>query len=304
MPLLEKLLWVVVLIIGATLYGLLTAGIVRKIMARIQGRIGPPLWQPIIDLIKNATYRTAINHGPMYFLGPVFRNAGAVGLFLVIPVVVGVERYENFSGTGDLLLAMYFMFFGSLGMALGAASGGQPHSPMGASRGLQQMTSYEVPFVLAVVALAASAGSFDIGSIVRAQAGGIGHWNLFVHPFASIAAFIALLGMNGYSPFDIVGAPQEIPVGPMTEYNSGFLSLLGSGRAIFAIAKMVLFYDLFLGGASNLAIGILKVFIIYLWTVFVGAVFPRFRTDQSVRFFLAWPTAAGIVAVVLVMWKG
>ena len=158
--------------------------------------------------------------------------------------------------------------------------------------------------MLAVVALAASAGSFDIGSIVRAQAGGVLHWNLFAHPFAAIAAFIALLGMNGYSPFDIVGAPQEIPAGPMTEYHSGYITVLGTGRAIFAIAKMVLFYDLFLGGASNIPIAILKVFIIYLWTVIVGAVFPRFRTDQSVRFFLAWPTAAGILAVVLVMWKG
>lgn len=304
MPLLKQIAWSALMVFGATLYGLLIMGIVRKVMARIQGRIGPPLWQPIIDLIRTATVRTAISHGPMYYLGPVFRNAGAVGLLLVIPIVVGVPRYENFSGTGDLLLAMYLMFFGSLGMALGAASSGQPHSPMGASRGLQQMTTYELPFVLSVVAIAASVGSFDFASIVHAQSGGVLNWNLFAHPFAGIAGFIALLGMNAYSPFDIIGAPQEIPAGPMTEYHAGYITLMGSGRAVFAIAKMVLFYNLFLGGAATLPEAIIKIFAIYLWTIIVGAVFPRFRTDQSMRFFLAWPTAAGVIAVVMVMWKG
>jgi len=301
MPFTLKLMWSLLGVAGAIAYGLVTGGIIRKVMARIQGRIGPPIHQPFIDLAKVLFQRTATQHGIMFYLAPIFRAAGGIGVYLLIPVVIGVPALENFSFAGDLLLVMYFMFFGSLGMALGAAEGGHPHSPIGISRGLSQMTAFELPFALAVVALAADAGSFSIHEIVMAQQGGVLNWNLFANPLAAVAAFIAFLGMNMYAPFNIVGAPQEIPVGPPTEFNSTFLSLLMTGRAIFAVAKMVLFMDLFLGGAHSLVEALVKTFLIYFWSVFVGAVFPRFRTEQSIRFFLGWPTAAGVAAVVLVM---
>ncbi len=301
MSLAIKIAWSLLNVLVAIAYGLVTYGVVRKTMARIQGRIGPPIYQPFIDLGKVIFLRTATSHGVMFFLGPIFRFVGGVGLFLVLPVIVGVPALENFSFNGDLLLAMYFMFFGSLGMALGAAEGGHPHSPIGIGRGLSQMTSFELPFGLAVVALISVGGSFSVTEIVQRQQelGGVLGWNLFQQPFAAAAAFLALLGMNMYPPFNIVGAPQEIPVGPPTEYNAVFQSLMMSGRSIFAIAKTVMFMDLFLGGATSIPEAFLKTFCIYMWTVFVGAVFPRFRTEQSIRFFLGWPTLAGVVAVLL-----
>jgi NADH-quinone oxidoreductase subunit H len=152
------------------------------------------------------------------------------------------------------------------------------------------------------VALVASVGSFNVTDIVAAQQGGWTHWFMFSNPFATAAAFIALLGMNMYAPFNIVGAPTEIPVGPPTEYQNTYLSLMMIGRSSFAIAKMVLYMDLFLGGANSVAEAILKVFVIYFWSVFVGAVFPRFRTDQSVAFFLRWPTVLGVAGVLLTQW--
>lgn len=303
MPLATKIAWSLLGVLVAIAYGLTIGGIIRKVMARIQGRIGPPVWQPFIDLGKNLFMRSATHHGVMFYLGPVFRAAGGIGLFLLIPVIVGDPRFSNFSFSGDVLLAMYFLFFGSLGMALGAGEGGHPHSPIGIGRGLSQMSSFELPFGLAVIAVAAQAGSFSIAEIVASQQGGVLHWNLFANPFASIAAFLAFLGMNMYAPFNIVGAPQEIPVGPPTEYNSQFLSLMMAGRAVFAVAKMVLYMDLFLGGAHSIPEAFVKTFLIYFWSVFVGAVFPRFRTEQAVRFFLGWPTAAGIAGVLLVMFR-
>ncbi len=303
MPLVTKILWSIVGVFGALAYGLAIGGVIRKVMARIQGRIGPPVWQPYIDLGKNLSLRTATHHGVMSFIAPIFRAAGGIGVFLLVPVVIGVPALENFSFSGDLLMVMYFIFFGSLGMALGAAEAGHPHSPIGISRGLAQMSSYELPFALAVVALAAQAGSFSIREIILAQQGGWLHWNLFANPLAAAAAFLAFLGMNMYAPFNIVGAPQEIPVGPPTEFNSQFLSLLMVGRATFAVAKIVLYMDLFLGGARSLPEAFVKTFLIYFWSIFVGAVFPRFRTEQSIRFFLGWPTIAGIAGVLLVIFS-
>ncbi|MBN2799276.1 MAG: NADH-quinone oxidoreductase subunit H [Deltaproteobacteria bacterium] len=301
MELLLQILWSSIGVLIAVAYGLLTGGIVRKLFARIQGRVGPPVYQGFIDLGKNFFVRDNISHGPMFYFGPALRTAGGVGIFLFIPAIVGWAPGENFSFAGDLLLVMYFMFFGSLGMALGGSAGGHPHTPIGAGRGLSQMTAFEVPFILAVIALVADTGSFSVHDLTLAQAGGFLEWNLLTHPFAAAAAFIAMLGMNGYAPFNVVGAPNEIPVGPMTEYQGGFIATLGTGRAIFAIAKMILFMDLFLGGATSILEAFIKVFVIYMWSVAVAAVFPRYRVDQSMRFFLGWPALIGVVAVLLAL---
>ena len=78
----------------------------------------------------------------MFYLGPVFRLAGGLGTYLFMPVVYGFVMFENFSFSGDLLLVMYFIFFGQLGMALGAGESGHPYSPLGVSRGLAQRNNF------------------------------------------------------------------------------------------------------------------------------------------------------------------
>ena len=163
------------------------------------------------------------------------------------------------------------------------------------------MTSFEFPFALAMIALAAQTGSFSIASIVEAQQGGVLDWYMFQNPLAAIAAFVAMVAMNMYSPFDIVGAPQEIPVGPRTEYNAAFLSLMMSGVAVFTVAKVVLFVNLFLGGADGILEFVVKTFAVYFWSVFIGAVFPRYRTEQAIRFLLKWPALTGIAGIGFVM---
>jgi NADH-quinone oxidoreductase subunit H len=56
--------------------------------------------------------------------------------------------------------------------------------------------------------------------------------------------------------------------------------------------------DLFFGGATNLLVLMVKTWAIYMVPVFVGAAFPRYRIDQSIRFFLRVPTLIGIAAVI------
>ena len=283
-----------------TNYGLILNGIVRKIIARVHGRLGPPVWQPYLDIIKTYGKRTVVSHGIMFLLGPIFRLAGGVGTYLFIPAIFGSAVFSNFSFSGDLLLVMYFVFFGQLGMALGSGEGGHPYSAIAVARGLSQMSAFEFPFSLSVIALAIQYHTLSITEIVAAQQGGILHWNLFTNPFAAIAAIISLLGMNMYSPFDIVIAPQEIPIGPPTEMQSGLLGMLQTNRGVFNAAKLILFMNLYFGGATNIWIMVLKTFAIYMISVFVGAAYPRFKTEQSIRFFLKVPLIIAILAVIYV----
>ena len=295
-----KIIYAFISLSVATIWGLLLGGIAMKVVARAHGRFGPPVWQPILDIIKNNARRTSISHDIMYFLGPVFRMAGGMGTFLFIPFIFGSSVFGNFSFAGDLFLVMYFIFFGQLGMALGAGESGHPYSAIGVARGLSQMTAFELPFALSIISLVIQYDTLNITDIVAAQQGGILNWTLITNPLATIVALISLQGMNMHNPFSIVIAPQEIPIGPPTEYHSNFLGLLQTNRGLFNIAKLALFMNLYFGGATNLAIMILKTFLLYMITVIIGAAFPRFRTEQSIRFFLGVPTILGILAVIIV----
>jgi NADH-quinone oxidoreductase subunit H len=281
-------------------YGLLLTALMQKIGARVGRRHGIPIWQNYIDLIKNYSIRSSITHGVMFYLGPVFRLTGGVGLLLFVPTIFGSEMFSNLSFAGDLILALYFVFFGTLGMALGAAESGHPHSAIGISRGLSQVTTAELPFALAVFAVALQYETLSVTEIVAAQQGGVLHWTLFTNPLAVAAAMLSFLGSMMRPPFDVVLAPQEIPIGPPTEYHSSYLALMQTNRVIFPIAKIVVYMNLFFGGAASWPVFFLKVFLIYLFSVFVGVVFPRFRVEQSVRWFLIWALPLGIAAILVV----
>ncbi|MGB9355254.1 MAG: NADH-quinone oxidoreductase subunit H [Azonexus sp.] len=281
-------------------YGFLLGAFIQKIGARAGRRHGIPVWQNYLDIIKNYGQRSSITHGVMFYLGPVFRLSGGVGLLLFVPTIYGSYMFSNLSFAGDLILALYFVFFGTLGMALGAAESGHPHAAIGITRGLSQVTAAELPFALAVFSVALQYQTLSVTDIVGAQQGSFLNWTLFTNPLAVTAAMLGFLGSMMRPPFDVVLAPQEIPIGPPTEYHSSYLALMQTNRAIFPIAKIVIYMNLFFGGADNWASFFLKVFLIYLWSAFVGVCFPRFRVEQSIRWFLIWPVPIGLLSILVV----
>jgi NADH-quinone oxidoreductase subunit H len=186
-----------------------------------------------------------------------------------------------------------------LGMALGASDGGHPNSVIGITRGLGQFTTVEVPLTLAVISIALQYNTLSISEIVAAQQGGFQNWTLVTNPLATTAAMLSLLGLFSNAPFNLVKAPNEIPIGPPTEYHSAFLGVLRTNGAILHVVEAALFMNLFFGGATNWVEFIVKTFLIYFWSVFVGVVSPRFRIEQSVTWFLKVPLLIGILAVII-----
>lgn len=296
-----KILFVLIGLFIILNWGLIMTGLIRKVIARVGMRRGIRVIQPYINLFKNYSIRSQLSHGTMFYLGPVFRLSGGVGIFLFMPLIHGSELWSNFAFTGDLILIAYFMFFGMLGMALGAGEGGHPYSAIGISRGLAQFTAIEVPLTLAILSIAIQYKTLSISEIVAAQQGGIQNWTMVTNPLATLAAMLSFLGAMGHSPFNVVMAPQENPIGPPTEYHGTFLGVLQSNRAILHVIEAVLYMNLFFGGATNWGVLIVKTFLIYFWSVFVGMVFPRFRVDQSVPWFLKIPLLIGIASIVIFM---
>ncbi|MGM0574037.1 MAG: respiratory chain complex I subunit 1 family protein [Bacteroidota bacterium] len=301
MDLLTRILYTLLGLFIILNWGLLMTAIMRKLTARVGRRIGIRWYQPWINLVKLYSNRNSISHGTMFQLGPVFRLLGGVGLVVFMPLIYGSEHFSNFSFAGDLILILYIKFFGMLGMALGAGEGGHPYSAIGVSRGLSQVTAVELPFTLAVIVLAIQYNTLSIHEIVASQQGGVLNWTLFTNPIATLAALLSMLGIFMHSPFDLIKAPNEIPIGPPTEYHSSYLGILRTNAAILHVIEAVLFMNLFFGGATSWIMLIIKTFLIYFISIFVGVVFPRFRIEQSVSWFLKVPLILAIIAIILIL---
>ncbi len=296
-----KILGFILTPIVAFIVGVLYGGIVRKITARIQNRVGPPIWQNLLDITKLYSKRTAVHHGVMQHLGPVFAITASVTSLFFIPVLKDSALFANLSFDGDLIFLLYMMVFGSLGMALGAGETGNPNSAIGVARGLSLMVGYEIPFVLALVALMIQFQTTSIHDLMEVQKG-FSSWLIFQSPFAFLAGILAFLGMMHYAPFDVPIAPSELASGPVSEFGGKYLALMMTSGSIFTFAKLVLFTDIFLGGAEDLITLLIKTFALYMIPVITGIVNPRYRTEQAIRFFWKWPTVFGIIAILIVVW--
>jgi len=289
--------------------GMTYGGIVRKLTARVQNRYGPPVYQNFLDLLKLQSKKTNIAHGFMGHMAPAWIIIAAVTVLMFVPILNGNLWFPNLSFHGDLIFLLYMMVFGSLGMALGAGQTGNPNSAIGVTRGLSQMVGYEIPFVLALVALMIQFKTTSVQDLAQIQHE-TGVWNIFANPFAFLAALLASLGMFRYSPFDIVGAPAELASGPISEFGGKYLGTMMSGGAVFAFIKLTLYVHLFFGGAGNpddtgilatlsgIGILLIKTFLLYMVPVFYGWINPRYRTEQAIRYFWGWPTALGIIGLI------
>jgi len=278
--------------------GMLYMGLRRKITARIQNRFGPPVYQNFIDVMKLWSKKSAINHGFMQHVAPLWMIATAITTLMFIPILNnGSDFFVNLTFDGDIIMLLYLMVIGSLGMALGAGQTGNPNSAIGVSRGLTQMVGFEIPWVMALVALMIQHKTTSIAGLMDVQQQ-TGTWLMFSSPFAFLAALLALPGMFRYSPFDIVGAPAELASGPISEFGGKYLGTMMTSGSIFAFVKLTLYVDLFMGGASNLGVLLIKTFVLYLFPVLWGVTSPRYRTEQSVKFFWGWPLFFGVLGLI------
>ncbi len=297
MDLLIKILGALATVVLAFTVGMTYGGLTRKVIARIQNRIGPPWYQNFLDNLKLILKKEAVHHGFMQHVAPLWLIAMSITTLMFIPILKDGAWFTNFNFDGDLILLLYLMVIGSLGMALGAGQTGNPNSAIGVTRGLTQMVGFEIPWVMALVALMIQYETTSITGLMDA-AEAQGTWLVFSSPFATIAAILAMPGMFRYSPFDIVGAPAELASGPVSEFGGKYLSTMMTSGAIFAFVKLTLYVDIFFGGASNLVELVVKTFILYMFPVLWGAVSPRFRTEQAVKFFWGWPVLFGIIGLI------
>jgi len=291
-----KIIQIILSPLLAFIVGIFFLGLGRKIMARIHWRYGPPLLQPVIDIIKLFS-QGSVSHGGIFNLGLILSLAGSIVVVLFIPFG-GICPLKS---SGGLLVILYLMLFAPLGMALSGGEGANPNISIGISRKLILSLGYEVPLLLILLAVMTHYRTISIVEVVKVQQGS--GWALISLPLflSGIAYFLILPAILGMRPFDMVQAPQEIASGPMVEYGGKYLALATIEHAFALFIGLSLFVNLFLGG-GNIIIFFLKMLAIFIAGLFVNAVFPRLRIEQAIRYLWRWPTLLAFVGLIITLW--
>jgi len=276
--------------------GLLFMGIARKIVARIQKRYGPPVYQPYLDVLK-LFGKDAITHGFIFDFGAIMALGGVIATLFFIPL----GSWQLYSMEGTVILVIYLLAIASLGMAMGTVGSGNPQASVGISRALMQMLGYELPYLVILFALIYRYQTSSVWGLMQAQAGSFLNWNLFAYPLMAAVAFVVLIGMMGKKPFDSMIAPSEIGSGPVVESGGKYLGMLLLQKSITIIIELALFVNLFLGGAENILIFTFKMLIVWVLATMFGSLFPRFRIEDGIKFFWKWPLGIAILQALYII---
>ena len=286
--------------------GLLASWIDRKVTAKVQYRVGPPLLQPLIDIVKLLGKETLIPAGSSkitFLMAPVI---GLASVILVSTLLWINNIYPAKSFLGDLIVVLYLLVIPSISIIIGGFASRNPLASLGSSREMKLILSYELPFILAILVTVIKSGfTFRLGEILTFQAQNGAFVRSWSGTLALIVAIICMQAKLALVPFDIPEAETEIVGGPLIEYS-------GSGLAIYRLMKNMLMFTVpffliivFIGGLRfdgiHLLYGVLKyIGLVALMTV-IRNTNPRVRIDQAVKFFWGPVTIIAIIAVILAL---
>ena len=316
------------------LVGLFLAGVDRKIVAKMQKRVGPPVLQPFYDFFKLCGKETivpaAANKG-MFLAAPLVGLASLIVLQMFIPVF----SFSAFSTMADVIVILYLLLIPALSMILGGAASGSPYAGVGLSREMVTVIACELPLVLVLLAIAKAVGNatgsglvFSMSEIIRYQlASGSLIGKVSMIP-AAIAFLLIIPGETGSHPFDTAEAETEICEGLLAEYSGAPLAVYKLSHSIKVLTLESLFVALFLGGIvggirtlvgsfglsaavtgmiSGLLGAIVLVLICIVITILfislVHAITARLKIEQVFKYY--WTVVTGLALLSLVLaWYG
>ncbi|HXK11009.1 MAG TPA: NADH-quinone oxidoreductase subunit H [Vicinamibacteria bacterium] len=231
-------------------------GLVRKAKAAFQIREGPRLLQPFFDLVKllGKERMRSTTASWVFAAGPRVYFASMVAATALVPAAVAFAPLE---AAGGVLLLVALLALGRFALATAALDTGSPFGGMGASREMTVGALAEPALMLALFTAGLSAGSLNLGELVRRSA----ERGVSIHPSAVLAAaalFIVLLAEGGRVPVDNPATHLELTMiheAMVLEYSGADLALVEWGSAVKELLFLTLLAGLFLpiGVATSLA---------------------------------------------------
>ncbi len=298
-----KIIGAIVIAFLGVVIGLFYKGLDRKLAARMQARVGPPIRQPFMDFFKLMIKENIVpqNAVPWIFNGaPIMALVSSITILFYLPIA---NIPPLLSGYGDIVLIIYLLTLPAIGMVVGGFASGSPYANVGAQREMVMMMSYELPLVTAVIALSWKLSQvypqLNIFSLAVINAHPI--WGL-VGPLGfvrTILLFITLAAVTpgelSKVPFDAPEAETELAGGILVEYSGRNLALFGLVDAVKTIVMISLTVALFfpynishllvLSGAFALIVDVLfflvkMLLVMFFEVTFVRVAFARLKIDQ------------------------
>lgn len=277
-PIFHVVIGTVAFAILAPIVGCLLAGFERKITAKMQGRVGPPILQPYYDFRK------------LLEKDDVSVN-GADGIYVSCALIFTFIAGGIFFSGQNFLLCVFIITLGSLFFIIAAYSTRSPYAEIGAQREAMQVMSYEPMVMLMAVGFYLATGTFDVGGVLGLQ-------GPLVLPLIGIFAglLFALTIKLRKSPFDLSyahHAHQEIVKGITTEMSGPELAQI----EVMHWCETVLFLGwtgLFFvwGGPALIVVGVVAALVAWFFEIWVDNNFARVKWQVMLKW--SW-----IVALVL-----
>lgn len=259
----------------------------RKVVSRLQNRIGPNVSGPFgllqtlfdgiklffkEDIIPSRSDRFVFQLAPYLSLVPAFLT------FAIIPIAGDFSGGKDGTVTlpggqvttfqvADLPIGILFFLamssLGIYGVMLAGWSSGSKYPLLGSVRATAQAISYEAALGLSLASVILVSGTLSTNGIVQAQAGTgflgvVPGWNVIVTGFVPLFVFIiAGTAELNRPPFDLVEAEQEIVGGYHTEYSSIRFAMFFLAEFMNTVTMGAIIVTLFFGGPAGPALGVL-----------------------------------------------
>ena len=312
----------IVIVALLTVFAYMTL-IERRLLARIQGRLGPNragpfgALQPLADALKMAFKEQIIPTNAkrfVYILAPTIAIVVALSAFAVVPIG---NAWSSKPGVWDPLIGdinvgiLWILAISSLavyGIVLGGWASGNRFSLLGSLRSAAQMVSYETSLGLALSGVLMWSHTLSMVGIIKGQVD-LGVWYILVQPLGFLIYIVAAFAEVNRAPFDLPEAEQELTAGYLTEYSGLRWSLYQMAEYVNMITTSSVAATLFFGGWTffglerfpilSILFYIVKVAIFLFIFIWVRATLPRIRYDRLMR--LGWQGLLPLAALNVVI---
>ena len=314
--------WILVVTIALILLVALTTLWERKVIGWMQLRRGPNrvailgmfpgLGQPVADVVTRLTKEVIVParaNRVLFILAPVITLVTAFAAWSVMPLSPDLTIANVNAG---LLFLLALTSAGVYGVILAGWASNSKYAFLGAMRSAAQIVAYEIAMGFALVGVIMTAGSLNLGDIVRHQQGGLFTWNwVWLFPLF-VVYFISGVAETNRAPFDVAEGESEIVAGFHVEYSGITFALFFlaeyANMLLISFLTSIFFWGGWLspfngwpllGGtflaASSFGWLALKGFVFLFLFLWIRATFPRYRYDQIMR--LGWKVLIPVTIV-------
>ena len=316
----EKLVLIIIVVMGSLLVAMYSTYAERKVAAFMQDRVGPDragpfgILQPLADGLKLFFKEEIVPNFSskfLFILGPILAMATAMMVSAVIPWGGTVHLFgRNIQlQIADVNIGILYIFgvvsLGVYGIMIGGWASNNKYSLLGAMRAASQIISYELAMGIALIALLLLTGTLSLNVMVEQQKDQV--WNIFRQPLGFLIFLICAFAETNRTPFDLPEAENELIGGYHAEYSSMKLGFYLFSEYINMFLSSAVMATLFFGGYDipfvndaalvekigmnwtallefvALFIKILCFIFLFMW---VRWTVPRFRYDQLMN--LGW----------------